>query len=47
MTRNDQITLEMTQICRSQGLLVVPVCFPGRADGCTALAYERVRGPHQ
>ena len=28
MTENDQITLEMTQICRSQGLLVVPVCFP-------------------
>jgi 8-amino-7-oxononanoate synthase len=28
MTGNDQITLEMTQICRSQGLLVVPVCFP-------------------
>jgi glycine C-acetyltransferase len=28
MTRNDQITLEMTQICRSQGLLVIPVCFP-------------------
>ncbi len=28
MTRNDQLTLEMTQICRSLGLLVVPVCFP-------------------
>lgn len=28
MTGNDQITLEMTRICRSQGLLVVPVCFP-------------------
>ncbi len=28
MTKNDQITLEMTRICRSQGLLVVPVCFP-------------------
>jgi 8-amino-7-oxononanoate synthase len=28
MTGSDEITLEMTQICRSQGLLVVPVCFP-------------------
>ena len=28
MTKNDRITLEMTQICRSEGLLVVPVCFP-------------------
>ena len=28
MTQNDEITLEMTRICRSQGLLVVPVCFP-------------------
>ncbi len=28
MTRNDQITLAMTQICRSEGLLVVPVAFP-------------------
>jgi len=28
MTKNDEITLEMTRICRSEGLLVVPVCFP-------------------
>jgi 8-amino-7-oxononanoate synthase len=28
MTRNDEITLEMTRICRSEGLLVIPVCFP-------------------
>lgn len=28
MTGNDAKTLEMTRICRSQGLLVVPVCFP-------------------
>ncbi|MBN2477451.1 MAG: aminotransferase class I/II-fold pyridoxal phosphate-dependent enzyme [Pirellulales bacterium] len=28
MTRNDTITLEMTRICRSEGLLVIPVCFP-------------------
>lgn len=28
MTRTDPTTLEMTRICRSRGLLVVPVCFP-------------------
>ena len=28
MTRTDEITLEMTRICRSEGLLVIPVCFP-------------------
>jgi glycine C-acetyltransferase len=28
MTRNDEIALEMTRQCRSQGLLVVPVCHP-------------------
>ena len=28
MTRNDEITLEMTRICRDEGLLVIPVCFP-------------------
>lgn len=28
MTRNDETTLEMTRICRDEGLLVVPVCFP-------------------
>ncbi len=28
MTRNDEIALEMTRICRSEGLLVIPVCFP-------------------
>ncbi len=28
MTRNDEITLEMTRICRSEGLLVIPVCYP-------------------
>jgi glycine C-acetyltransferase len=28
MTRNDELTLEMTRICRERGLLVIPVCFP-------------------
>ncbi len=28
MTRNDEITLEMTRICRSEGLLVIPVVYP-------------------
>lgn len=28
MTQNDEITLEMTRICRSEGLLVIPVCYP-------------------
>lgn len=28
MTRSDEVTLEMTRICRSLGLLVVPVCYP-------------------
>jgi 8-amino-7-oxononanoate synthase len=28
MTRNDEITLEMTHICRGEGLLVIPVCYP-------------------
>jgi glycine C-acetyltransferase len=28
MTRNDKTTLEMTRICRDEGLLVIPVCFP-------------------
>ncbi len=28
MTENDEITLEMTRICRGEGLLVIPVCFP-------------------
>ena len=28
MTRNDETTLEMTRICRSRGLLVVPVSYP-------------------
>jgi glycine C-acetyltransferase len=28
MTQSDETTLEMTRICRSQGLLVVPVCYP-------------------
>jgi glycine C-acetyltransferase len=28
MTKNDRITLEMTRICRSEGLLVIPVCYP-------------------
>lgn len=28
MTRNDQVTLEMTRLCRGDGLLVIPVAFP-------------------
>ena len=28
MTRNDEIALEMTRICRNEGLLVIPVCYP-------------------
>jgi len=28
MTRNDEIALEMTRICRNDGLLVIPVCYP-------------------
>jgi 8-amino-7-oxononanoate synthase len=28
MTRNDEITLEMTRLCRAEGLLVIPVVFP-------------------
>jgi glycine C-acetyltransferase len=28
MTRNDELTLEMTRLCREEGLLVIPVCFP-------------------
>jgi len=28
MTKNNDLTLEMTKRCRSRGLLVVPVCFP-------------------
>jgi 8-amino-7-oxononanoate synthase len=28
MTRNDETALEMTRLCRADGLLVVPVCYP-------------------
>jgi 8-amino-7-oxononanoate synthase len=28
MTRNDELTLEMTRLCRNDGLLVIPVAFP-------------------
>ena len=28
MTRNDETALEMTRICRNDGLLVIPVCYP-------------------
>lgn len=28
MTKDDDTTLEMTRICRSEGLLVIPVCYP-------------------
>jgi 8-amino-7-oxononanoate synthase len=28
MTKNDQTALDMTRICRSEGLFVIPVCFP-------------------
>jgi 8-amino-7-oxononanoate synthase len=28
MTRNDDTALEMTRLCRADGLLVVPVCYP-------------------
>jgi len=28
MTQTDEITLAMTRLCREEGLLVIPVCFP-------------------
>ena len=28
MTKTNDITLEMTRLCRSEGLLVIPVCYP-------------------
>ena len=28
MTRRDDLTLEMTRLCRQGGLLVIPVCYP-------------------
>lgn len=28
MTRDDATTLAMTQLCRAEGLLVIPVCYP-------------------
>jgi glycine C-acetyltransferase len=28
MTKKDDVALEMTRICRSEGLLVIPVCYP-------------------
>jgi glycine C-acetyltransferase len=37
MTQNDEITLEMTRICRSEGLLVIPVCYPAVPIGAPRL----------
>ena len=28
MTKTDEVTLEMTRLCRAAGLLVIPVCYP-------------------
>ena len=28
MTKNDPTTIEMTRLCRAEGLLVIPVCYP-------------------
>ena len=28
MTKNDELTLEMTRLCRADGLLVIPVSYP-------------------
>jgi glycine C-acetyltransferase len=28
LTRNDELTIEMTRLCRADGLLVIPVCYP-------------------
>ena len=28
LTHNDETALEMTRICRADGLLVIPVCYP-------------------
>ena len=28
MTKNEEITLQMTKLCRAEGLLVIPVAYP-------------------
>jgi len=47
MTRNDEITLEMTRVCRSEGLLAIPVCYPAvpanapRLRTCVGAIHQR------
>jgi 8-amino-7-oxononanoate synthase len=47
MTKNEQITLEMTHYCRERGLMVVPVAFPAvplnapRLRTCVSALYTR------
>ncbi len=37
MTRSDEIALEMTRLCRADGLLVIPVCYPAVPMDATRL----------
>lgn len=47
MTRDDETTLEMTRICRAEGLLAIPVCYPAvpanapRLRTCVSAIHER------
>ena len=45
MTRTDEITLAMTRLCRAEGLLVIPVCFPAVPMDSPRLAHLRFRDP--
>lgn len=47
MTQSDEKTLEMTRICRAEGLLAIPVCYPAvpvnapRLRTCVSAIHER------
>jgi glycine C-acetyltransferase len=47
MTGDDETTLEMTRICRAEGLLAIPVCYPAvpanapRLRTCVSAVHER------
>jgi glycine C-acetyltransferase len=47
MTRDDETTLAMTRICRAEGLLAIPVCYPAVPAGaprlrtCMSAIHER------
>jgi 7-keto-8-aminopelargonate synthetase-like enzyme len=47
MTRSNEATIAMTQLCREAGLLVAPVCFPAvpmdapRLRTCITAIHER------